>query len=158
MRKNIAFGMIMFAAVLMAGCGKEKKNDPIEGKWIFESSVTVRINKENPSVTDSTVNMASDKYVSIREFKDNGVVYHYNEINPADMNDDFNDNIIMWDWKLSEDRKTLFLTNGRDSHCTDVYYGNHDDEVLVLNDKQLVTRGTGDDGRYKYLITSTYHR
>ena len=150
--------MIMFAAVLMAGCGKEEKKDPIEGKWIFESSVTVRINKENPSVTDSTVNMASDKYVSIREFKDNGVVYHYNEIDSADMYDDFNDNIIMWDWKLSEDRKTLFLTNGRDSHFTKVLYGDHNDEVLVLNDKQLVTRRTGDDGRYKYLITSTYHR
>ena len=158
MRKNIAFGMIMFAAVLMAGCGKEEKNDPIEGKWIFESSVTVRINKENPSVTDSTVNMASDKFVSIQEFKDNGVVYHYNEIDSADMYDDFNDNIIMWDWKLSEDRKTLFLTNGRDSHFTKVLYGDHNDEVLVLNDKQLVTRRTGDDGRYKYLITSTYNR
>ena len=158
MRKNIAFGMIMFAAVLMAGCGKEEKNDPIEGKWIFKSSVTVRINKENPSIADSTVNMASDKYVSIQEFKNNGVVYHYSEIDSADMYDGFDDNIIMWDWKLSEDRKTLFLTNGRDSHFTKVLYVNHEDEVLVLNDKQLVTRRTGDDGRYKYLITSTYNR
>lgn len=158
MRKNIATCVILFAAVLMGSCGKEEKSSPIEGRWIFESSVTTRISKENPSVTDSSVNRASDKYVSIQEFKDNGVVYYFNEKKSADMNDDFNDNIIMWDWKLSEDRKTLFLTNGRDSHCTDVYYGNHEDEVLLLNDKQLVTRRTGDDGRYKYITTSTYNR
>lgn len=74
MRKNIAFGMIMFAAVLMAGCGKEPEK--VYGITVSYPELTasetlsvIRTGRNNPAaVTDTAFRVVLDEYNSYTAF------------------------------------------------------------------------------------------
>ena len=74
MRKNIAFGMIMFAAVLMAGCGKEPEK--VYGITVSYPELTasetlsvIRTERNNPAVvTDTAFRVVLDEYNSYTAF------------------------------------------------------------------------------------------
>ena len=74
MRKNIACGMIMFAAVLMAGCGKEPEK--VYGITVSYPELTasetlsvIRTGRNNPAaVTDTAFRVVLDEYNSYTAF------------------------------------------------------------------------------------------
>lgn len=161
MKKHIILGMVLFTMILMTGCNKEEKTSPIVGAWAYESEVYVRTIKGNPSVSDTTVHV-KDRTI-IREFKKEGTVFVYKEaIIPMEnitIGGCVWDNYIdIWDWKLSDDGRTLFLSNGRNNKGVKIGYTDHTEEILTLNDNQLVTKYTWEDEKSTFANTSTYQK
>ena len=160
MKKIFLFGaMSAFLLLTAFQCGSGWDNDEPEslivGKWEYQHSTMVRTNSEDTSDVVTTENTPNNLTLEIREFKDNGTVSLYTEVNNAGFGPGY---VETWDWTLSSDGNTLYLANGRSTGGDDMGFNDFEEDVLTLNNTQLITRRTHSIEQYTYEWTTTYNR
>ena len=148
----------MASIATVISCGRDNEiieNYDIVGKWEYRSAIRERINLDDPSdIWITEQDGPSNLTMEIREFKNDGTMSQYSEINTVDVGD----YAETWDWTLSSNKDSLFLSNGRDNAGNELGYGDHVEEVLKLNEDTLVTRYTASSTLYTFIWTTTYIR
>lgn len=154
MKKTAFTFVVLFAAAFVfAGCEKTP-DDLIVGKWKFQSEIRERTDLQHPGTVQLDTFLPTNLTMEISHFKKNGTVTYYSEANIVDVGD----YTETYDWKLSGDGKTLYLTNGRNNQAVKIGYIDRKKEVLVLNNDELVTRDTSKGERYLFVTVSNYKR
>ena len=153
MKKVFLFAVAICTIVLFAACN-DKDKDGLVGKWKYQSAIRERITNADPNDVWTIEEPPTNLTMEIREFKRDGTMSQYTEVNYIDVGD----YVETWDWKLSDDRKTIRFTNGRNNQGVEVDYQDHDEKVLTLNEDQLITRYKFTGPEYTFIWTTTFNR
>ena len=79
-------------------------------------AIRERISNADPNDVWTVEEPPTNLTMEIREFKKNGTMTQYTEVNYIDVGD----YVETWDWKLSDDKKIIHFTNGNDRYVTAV--------------------------------------
>ena len=153
MKKVFLFAVAICTIVLFPACN-DKDKDGLVGKWEYQSAIRERISNADPNDVWTIEEPPTNLTMEIREFKKNGTMTKYTEVNYIDVGD----YVETWDWKLSDDKKTIHFTNGRNNQGVEVDYQDHDEKVLTLNEDQLITRYKFTGPEYTFIWTTTFNR
>ncbi len=153
MKKSILFVAAICTIVLFASCN-DKDKDGLVGKWKYQSAIRERITNADPNDVWTVEEPPTNLTMEIREFKRDGTMSQYTEVNYIDVGN----YVETWDWKLSDDRKTIRFTNGRNNQGVEVGYQDHDEKVLTLNEDQLITQYKFTGPEYTFIWTTTFNR
>ena len=153
MKKVFLFAVAICAIVLFVACNDKEKNGLV-GKWQYQSAIRERITNADPNDVWTTEESPTNLTMEISEFKSDGTMSKYTEVNYIDGGD----YVETWDWKLSDDKKTIHFTNGRSNINNECDYKDYDEEILTLNEDRLITRRTSTGPEYTFIWTTTWKR
>ncbi len=155
LKKSIFTLIVICGIVLMTACKPDKYENRIIGIWKYETGLTERTNNNNPEDVKITEQTPNNLTLNIREFRHDGTMLLYRENSNVLTDNEYRET---WDWLLSKNERTLYLTNGRNNTNNEIDYIDHEEKIVKLNKDQLIVRYTYTADSYTFVEITTYRR